>query len=105
MKTQDANINRLLNIVNAAFNEGYDVKEHLTLEQLAGDAANFLIYDSAARRRQEYVTLENSGGVQVLHWEDGLGYVYHGSGDYPTNDVVEVVVDSKGEVVELIAKP
>jgi hypothetical protein len=103
MTTQEKN-NRMLNIVNAAFNEGFEVNEHLTLEHLAADAANFLIYDSAASRRQEFVTLESAGGVQVLHWEDGLGYVYHGSGDYPTTGVVEVVVDSKGEVVELVEK-
>jgi hypothetical protein len=103
MTTQE-NINRLLNILKSAFKEGFEVNEHLTLEQLASDAANFLIYDSAASRRQEFVTLESAGGVQVLHWEDGIGYVYHGSGDYPTTGVVETVVDTNGQIVELIAK-
>lgn len=94
---------RTINIIKRACIYGFTYEATQTIEKVADQAASYLYDDSAVPHRQEIADyVETVGQSTVVHWEDGMGFVYHGSGDYPDTGVLETVIDSNGFIVDLV---
>lgn len=94
---------RNINIIQIASQYGFNVELDDTFQEVVDKATTFLLEESAAPIFQLKATyVENVGQSTVVHWEDGNGYVYHGSGDYPETGVLETVIDTHGRIIEIV---